>query len=146
MTKPKTGKKRPGPPKGVKGERIILSHDDVEKCETYGKVGLTLDQIAGIVGVSPTTLDEIIKRQPEVGRAIKKGRAQGIYQMGGTLFQRGLGVRDPKTKKYIEKPDTTAMIFYLKCQGRWVEARDQGENIKEDPYEPPDSIVDDDDD
>lgn len=138
MTKPKTGKKKPGVPKGVQAKRIDLDADQIKLCEKYSGIGLNLDHIAYLIGVHPRTLDNIIKRQPEVAYAIKKGEAMGIAKVTSKLF----GMIDNAS----HKNHFSAVCFFMKCKGKWVEARDQGESIKEDPYEPPDSIVDDDDD
>lgn len=105
-------RKKGGTPKGVKAMRVDLTEDQIKLCERYGTVGLNNDQLAGIFGVSPATFDEILKRQPEVAQAIKRGRGNGIGKIAGTLFQKAAA------------GNITAAIFYLKTQGRWVEARD----------------------
>lgn len=99
--------------KNVKPPKVVLSEDQVKLCEKYGAVGLNNDQLAGIFEVTPSTFDLIMKRQPEVARAIKRGRGNGIGKIAGTLFQKAAA------------GNITAAIFYLKTQGRWVEARDE---------------------
>lgn len=125
----KSGKKKPGVPKGKKATKIVFDETDVQMCETYASVGLTLDQIAAIFKVAPPTLDLIIKRQKDVAYAIKRGRALGIGNIAKTLYSKAI------------EGNMTAAIFYLKTQGRWVEATDQGETIEEEEYTPPSSLV-----
>lgn len=98
--------------KNVKPPKVVLNDEQIKLCEKYGAVGLNNDQLAGIFEVSPRTFDEIMVRQPEVARAIKRGRGNGVFKIGGTLFQKAAA------------GNITAAIFYLKTQGRWVEARD----------------------
>lgn len=138
MTKPKSGKKKTGTPKGVKAQRIDLDDAQIKQCERYSGIGLNLDQIAALFDVSPRTLDNIINRQPEVACALKKGKSLGIAKVASSLFS---VATDPTHPKHI-----SAVFFYLKTQAKWVEARDEGENHRENAYEPPDSIVDDDED
>lgn len=138
MEQNKKTRKKPGPPKGVKGVRIVFNDAQVKEVEKYAAVGLNLDQIAALMDVSPKTLDTIMVRQLEVGYAVKKGKAKGIGRVAQSLFSIATNTDHPK--------QFSAICFYLKTQGRWVEARDEGEALKEDPYEPPDSLVDDDDD
>ena len=124
-------KKKSGPPKGVQGKRIDFSEADIAQCESYGSVGLNLDQIAALFNISSSALDNVIRRQPEVGCAIKRGKAKGIGNIAKSLYTKAI------------EGDRTCMIFYLKTQGRWVEATDQGDTIQEEPYSPPESLVDD---
>lgn len=99
-------------PKNVQPPKVVLNEEQIKLCEKYGAVGLNNDQLAGIFEVTPSTFDLIMKRQPEVARAIKKGRGNGIGKIAGTLFQKAAA------------GNITAAIFYLKTQGKWVEARD----------------------
>jgi hypothetical protein len=138
MTKPSKPRKKTGTPKGVQAKRIDFDEVQIKQCERYSGVGLNLDQIAALMDVSPKTLDNIIARQPEVAYALKKGKARAIAQVATSLFSVAVDSKHPK--------QLSAIFFFLKCQARWVEARDEGENLKEDPYEPPDSLVDDEDD
>lgn len=138
MEQNKKTRKKTGPPKGVQGVRIVFDEVQTKTIEKYATVGLNLDQIAALMEVSPKTLDNIIARQPEVGYAIKRGKAKGIGRVAQSLFS--IATDTEHIKQF------SAICFYLKTQGRWVEARDEGENVKEDPYEPPDSLIDDEDD
>lgn len=92
-----------------KNTRVDLTPAQIEQCEKYAVVGLNFDQIAALCDVSPTTFDEILKRQPEVARAIEKGRSRGIGGVANTLYQQAMS------------GNMTAVIFYLKTQGRWKE-------------------------
>ena len=97
--------------KGVKDTRIDLTPEQVEMCRKYAAVGLNNDQMAALCDVSPATFDLIIKRQPEVGKAISKGRASGIGGVANTLYQQAMS------------GNLTAAIFYLKTRAKWAEAR-----------------------
>jgi len=81
--------------------------------EKMAQAGLTLDQMAAIFEVSTTTFDEILVRQPEVKRAIEKGRSVAIMQVGSTAFQQAVSGKVP-----------IMTMFYLKTRARWAEARD----------------------
>lgn len=97
--------------KGKLCRKVVLNQSQLEECSRFASVGLTLDQIAALLEVSPATLDEIIKRQPEVAQAIEKGRCNGIGKVAATLYQQAV------------KGNMTAAIFFLKTRARWAEAK-----------------------
>lgn len=97
-----------------KNTKVVLKEEQIAQCHKLAGIGLTLDQIAAYMDVSTTTMDQIISRQPDVARAIEKGRSQGIGTIANTLFQQA------------QNGNLTAAIFFLKTRGRWAEARDMG--------------------
>lgn len=92
-------------------------------------------EIAKNIGVSMTTLSEWKKKFPEIAATIKEGRQPVIIAVEDTFFEKKLKgyfieeeivevTKHPdgnktehrkKMKRWIP-PDTTAMIFYLKCR------------------------------
>ena len=92
-------------------------------------------EIAKNIGVSMTTLSEWKKKFPEIVATIKEGRQPVIIAVEDTFFEKKLKgyfvdeeivevTKHPDGKKTEHRkkmkrwipPDTTAMIFYLKCR------------------------------
>lgn len=93
------------------GVKHVLTPEQIEQCAKYAAVGLNNDQMAALCDCSTTTFDEILVRQPEVKRAIEKGRSKGVGGIANTLYQQAMS------------GNITAAIFYLKTRARWAEAR-----------------------
>lgn len=87
---------------------IVLTDEQITKVETLAPY-LTQAQIADALGIGTTTFEDILRRQPAVREAYKKGRAEVITQIAASLVGRALA------------GDLTAQIFFLKTQGRWRE-------------------------
>lgn len=101
---------------------IVLTEQQIKELPKYTQAGLNLDQIASILEISSSVLDDIIKRQPEVKWAIEKGRSDAILQVGSTAFQQAVTGKNP-----------AMTMFYLKCRAGWSEKsqeeRDAGNAI-----------------
>lgn len=74
----------------------------IEQVEKLASQGLTLEQIAHVLGISYDTLNRRSKELSEFSEAIKRGKAKGIAQITNKLHEKAL------------EGDNTAMIFYLK--------------------------------
>lgn len=82
---------------------------DLKQVEGLAAQGLTEGQIAQALGICQDTLTNHKKRNSEFSDAIKRGKAKGI------------GVVTNKLMEQIKSGNTTAMLFYLKCQAGWKE-------------------------
>lgn len=113
--------------KGVVGRpsRYLKRFDEVayQLC----LMGATDDQIAGIIGVSDTTIDTWKKRHPTFLASLKRGKDSADAEIAHALFHRARGYVHPETKVFCSEgdiithdilkvypPDTTACIFWLK--------------------------------
>lgn len=103
--------KRKGPPKGSGGRPVefIADADVVRQVESMAGLGLTLEQIALVLGVCEHTLFNHRKKSEVLNAAYKKGRAQGAMEV-----TKGL-------RAQILKGNMTAIIFYCKTQLGWRE-------------------------
>ena len=108
-------KKRIPPKELGGGKRIIFDKKDLEKVEELAGY-LTTEQIADNFGVSRDTFYELRKRQPEIALQYQKGRSRKILQYAKQLEDKALGRTD--------KGDTVCIIFFLKTQAGWKEAKD----------------------
>jgi hypothetical protein len=72
--------------------------------------GLTKDQCAGVIGISPATFYILQEQYSEFSESIKRGQAEGIQQVTNALFE-----------KATQDRDNVAMIFYLKNRAGWVD-------------------------
>ena len=96
-------------------KKIVLTDEQKIELKTLAAV-LNTQQIADYFGFDQDTFTAIMKRDADVLRIYKKGKAKAIGRMGGSLLQKGFN------------GDTTAMIFYLKTQAGWREPRDEDIN------------------
>ena len=116
MSKPKPA----GRPTGYKPEYCDLSR-------RLGMLGLTGDDLAKALGVSPRTIDSWKSKHPEFKAAIEEGGVHADARVVGSLFERACGYSHPETKilvvagevvrEHVTKhypPDAVAGIFWLK--------------------------------
>ena len=96
----------------AKGGRpaVIVDEALCKQAETLAAQGLTMIQIANVLGISETTLYDKKSKFSEFSEAIKKGKDKGIATVTSALFTKA------------RAGDNTAMIFYLKnragCQDK----------------------------
>jgi DNA-binding XRE family transcriptional regulator len=90
---------------------------DLKEVERLAGLGLTQEQIAISVGVSPRTLESRKAESAEFAAAIKKGQADAIQEVSNALFQNAKG------------GNVTAQIFFLKARAQW---KDRHEDVGED--------------
>jgi len=100
-------KRKVGRPKFEITEAIM------KKAEDYAAKGLTIDQIAAVLGISDATIYERQQEYPDFYDALKRGRATGIANVTNALYE----------KATVDK-DNTAMIFYLKNRAGWVDKQE----------------------
>ena len=93
--------------KKVGRPKIIIDEQICKMAEAYAAQGLTMLQIANVLGIGETTLYEKQQEYAEFAEAIKRGKNKGIATITNALFTKA---RDG---------DNTAMIFYLKNQAGW---------------------------
>lgn len=86
---------------------IQVEQKDLRIVEEMAGRGATLDAIARVIGISPSTLDRWLVRD-EVREAYEKGRAIATDQVASALFD--LATLDR---------NVAAVIFWLKAQAGW---------------------------
>lgn len=105
-----------------KYDRIVQPKLDV--IEGWMRAGLTLDDVAHNLGISPVTLFKYRDEHPELSEALNNGKAVADIRVENALYKSATGytftdeVATPSGKvvqvtKY-EKPNVTAAIFWLK--------------------------------
>lgn len=136
-----------------------LTSEGLLKLEAWARNGLTDEQIAHNMGITPKTLYRWKDQYSQICQALKKGKEVIDIQVENALLKRALGYQytektkerlfDKKTGKYVlevtkevtkeVQPDTTAQIFWLKNR-KPQEWRDKKEtelsgNIKTNPFD-----------
>lgn len=128
-----------------------LEPDGLTLLQGWAREGLTEEQIAAKVGITQWTLCRWKTDHPQIGQALKKGKAPVDIEVENLLLKRARGYNYDETteewrpnqetgdlelvsKKVQRKhmpPDTTAQIFWLKNRrpDLW---RDKPENNKTD--------------
>ena len=82
---------------------------DLKLVEQYGAQGMSQEQIARALGISPRTLYNRKKESAEFAEAFKKGQAMGEAVVTNKLMQ------------LIKAGHFPAIAFYLKCKAGWKE-------------------------
>lgn len=112
-----------------------LTEDGLLQLKGWARDGLDDKEIADKMGINRSTLYDWIRRFSTISNTIKEGRKPIVIAVENTFFEKKLNgyfvdeevteiTEHPNggqtkhkriTKRYIP-PDTTAMIFYLKCR------------------------------
>ena len=92
---------------GGRPQRVFTT-DEVRECEVLAAV-CSKQQIADYFDIHEDTLRAIEKRQPEVFRALKRGKVKAVASVDGGILQRA------------RSGDNAAAFFYMKCQAGWSE-------------------------
>jgi len=87
--------------------QILINDEMIRRAEAYAAQGLTMPQIASVLGMSQTTLYDKKGKFTEFSEAIKRGKDKGIATITNALFNKA------------RQGDNTSMIFYLKNQAGW---------------------------
>ena len=95
---------------------IVINAKVCKQAENLSAQGLTMKQIANVMGMGEATLYEKQQKFPEFSEAIKKGRDKGVQAVTNALFRKAV------------QGDNTAIIFYLKNRAGWTD-RVQTEHI-----------------
>lgn len=105
-----------------------LEPEGLLKIEGWARDGLTDEQIAHNMGISPSTLYEWKNAYSEFSESLKRGKEVVDRQVENALLKRALGyeyeevsekyelgiLTERKVTKKQVVPDTTAQIFWLK--------------------------------
>ena len=81
---------------------------DPKQVEALASRGLTREQVAHNLGIGVRTLQRRTHEDPAFEEAYLRGKAKGITEIANALF------------KKAQEGNTTAQIFFLKCNG-WKE-------------------------
>ena len=106
-----------------------LEPEGITLLEGWARDGLTDEQIANNMAISPSTLRDWKAKFPPISAALKKGKEWADIQVENALFKRALGYDYMETTTRYSKSgeqtsavtvnrhvpgDTTAQIFWLK--------------------------------
>lgn len=104
--------------------------------EAWARDGLTDEQIAHNLGISPATYYEYKNKHPEFSEALRRGKDDIDVEVENALLKRALGYtyeeiiyeNGVEVKRIVKEvqPDTTAQIFWLKNRRPevWRDKRD----------------------
>lgn len=76
-----------------------------KKAETLAAQGLTMEQIAAVLGIGVRTVYEKQAEFPQFSQAIEDGRAKGIATISNALFQNAKGGDIQAQKYYLNNRD-----------------------------------------
>jgi hypothetical protein len=137
MPAPKGNKNAKGNRGG--GRKSLFKPEYVEMARRIALLGATNVELAGVFGVSESTIESWTRDRVEFAKALKAGKTVADSEVANRLYRRALGYShkavkifaDPKTGDELVvpftqhyAPDTTACIFWLKNR-RPMEWRDR---------------------
>ena len=93
--------------------KFEVTEEVLARTERAMAQGLTKEQCAGVLGISPSTFYLYQADNSEFSETIKKGEASGIEQVTNALFENATVERD-----------NVAIIFYLKNRAGWVDKQE----------------------
>ena len=99
--------------------RFEITPEVCEKVENLSAQGLTVDQIALVLGVSHWTIYERQNEYPDFSDALKRGRGKGVANVTNALYTKAVD------------GDNTAMIFYLKNRAGWVDKQEVQSTVEQ---------------
>jgi transposase-like protein len=134
-----------------------ITEEGLVKLEGWARDGLTDEQIAHNMGITPSTLYEWKKRFSEISETLKRGKEVIDRHVENALLKRALGYKydevtreqgtNPETgesvfvvTKVVTKevqPDVTAQIFWLKNRkpDEWRDKKELDANIRSNKLE-----------
>lgn len=130
-----------------------LTSDRLTILRGWARNGLTNEEIAKNMGIHVGTLYAWKKKYPEINDALKKGKEIIDNEVEEALIKAALGYTYEETEEFTDKegckhtktftryakPDTTALIFWLKNRrpGQWRDAWkvDMKSDVKINPEE-----------
>ncbi len=81
----------------------------IENMEAMAEKGMTRQQIGAYYGVTGQRIGQLIKEHPELEEAFDRGLSKGIEKVTNKLWE------------LIEEKNIVAILFFLKCHGKWIE-------------------------
>ena len=99
--------------------KFEITPEICEQVENLSAQGLTVDQIASVLGVSRQTIYERQNEYPEFSDALKRGRGKGVANVTNALYTKAVD------------GDNTAMIFYLKNRAGWVDKQEVQSTVEQ---------------
>jgi hypothetical protein len=93
-------------------EKLELTEDDFKRIETMAGLGLPVDHMASILGMSKKTFERRMADTPGAIDALEKGRAVASQQVMATAYKMATSGKVP-----------AMTMFWLKCRERWKETQ-----------------------
>jgi DNA-binding XRE family transcriptional regulator len=105
------GKKSAKPTRGKGRPPAEVSDEQIQGLTPLAAYGMTVEEMATVLGISKKTLERLSNRDERIKDAIEKGRL-----LAGSKLKR-------KAYEMAEKGDRTMLIFLLKVRYGWSETQ-----------------------
>ena len=88
-----------------RGRPTLYRPELCERAREHCRRSASLDQLAGLLGVAPRSIDNWITRIPEFAAAVREGRAGAEAELDRLLYRRAVGFDET-----VQRP--------VRCRGR----------------------------
>ena len=99
--------------------KVNLTEEQYKQIGVMSGIGLTLPQIAALIGVNYRTLDRMLVRDPKLKDVVDQGRANAIAKVSQTAYKMAASGKNSDMTK-----------FYLRCRAGWSEKIEIDANVK----------------
>jgi len=110
-------------------KKRLLTPEEIKRCETYYGLGLTIQDMAALIGIGKATFERRMSDQPSLAEALLKGKAMADAQVTQSLFKQATSGKHP-----------ASTMFWLKCRKGW---KDTPEDREEKAYKTPKTLKED---
>ena len=108
-------------------KKRLLTPEELKRCETYYGLGLTISDMAALIGISKSTFEARQRDQPALAQGLLKGQAMADAQVTQSAFKQAISGKCP-----------AMTMFWLKCRKGWKD--NTGENLDQKPYKAPETL------
>lgn len=94
----------------TRSDKVTFDKKDLVKIESMAAMGLTLDQIASIFGISTDTIYRRVNEgKIDLSAALLRGKSKALYKIAN------------KTYKLASEGNPAMIKYFLSCRGGWSE-------------------------
>ena len=97
----------------------ILETINFDHVKQMASQGMSRGQIGAYFGITGQRVGQLIKENPDLEEAFESGLAVGINRASNKLME------------LIDAGNIVAILFFLKCQGKWMEQQYVKEKLDE---------------
>ena len=96
-----------------RSDKMLINEDQVQLVREWAGYGLTVGQMAAMLGMSKDTFERRVKEDNCLSAALEKGRANAIIDVSKSAYGQATSGKTP-----------AMTMFWLKCRAGWKESEE----------------------